>query len=80
MKTVFLTGATGNMGREAMKELLSRSDRFQIKILVLPHEKNKPLVQEWEQNPNVTIVYGNLTNYDDVLQCVTGADYVLHVG
>lgn len=80
MKTVFLTGATGNMGREAMKELLSRSDRFQIKILVLPHEKNNPLVQEWEQKPNVTIIYGNLTNYDDVLECVTGADYVLHVG
>mgnify|MGYP002741551725 FL=1 len=80
MKTVFLTGATGNMGREAMKELLSRSDRFQIKILVLPHEKNKPLVQELEQKPNVTIVYGDLTNYDDVLECVTGADYVLHVG
>lgn len=56
MKTVFLTGATGNMGREGMKELLNRSDRFQIKILVLPHEKNNPLVQEWEQKPNVTVI------------------------
>lgn len=61
MKTVFLTGATGNMGREGMKELLNRSDRFQIKILVLPHEKNNPLVQEWEQKPNVTVVFGSQT-------------------
>lgn len=61
MKTVFLTGATGNMGREGMKELLSRSDRFQIKILVLPHEKNKPSVQKWEQKPNVTVVLGSQT-------------------
>ena len=56
MKTVFLTGATGNMGRDAMKELLSRSDRFQIRILVLSHEKNNPLVQEWEQKSNVTVI------------------------
>ena len=41
MKTVFLTGATGNMGREAMKELLSRSDRFQIKNISTPSRKEQ---------------------------------------
>jgi nucleoside-diphosphate-sugar epimerase len=30
--------------------------------------------------PGLKIVWGDLTNYADVLGCVTGADYVLHVG
>ena len=31
-------------------------------------------------NPNLDIIWGDLTNYDDVLKGVTGADIVLHVG
>ena len=32
------------------------------------------------QEKQCKIVWGDLGNYDDVLACVTGADYVLHVG
>ena len=79
-KNIFLTGATGNMGKEGMKQLLSRKEKFTITILVLPSEKDKESVKEWEKEDVVTIVYGDLTKYDDVLKCVSGADYVLHVG
>lgn len=79
-KNIFLTGATGNMGKEGMKQLLSRKDKFQITILVLPSEKEKDLVKEWRKNSAVNLVYGDLTQYDDVLSCVNGADIVLHVG
>lgn len=80
MKTIFLTGATGNMGKEGMKQLLSRKDRFKITILVLPSEKHKEIVQEWDANPSIKVVFGDLTNYDDVLKCVSDTQYVLHVG
>jgi len=79
-KTIFLTGATGNMGKEGMKQLLSRKDRFDIIILILPSEKDKELVRNWEKEPSVRVVYGDLTKYEDVLDCINGADYVLHVG
>jgi nucleoside-diphosphate-sugar epimerase len=79
-KTIFLTGATGTMGRQGLKQLLDRSDRFNVVVLVQPTKKDKALMNAYIGTPGLHIVWGDLTNYDDVLFCVTGADYVLHVG
>ena len=79
-KTIFLTGASGNMGQEGLKLLLKKSDRFNIVALVLPTKNDKKIVAAYASEPALKIVWGDLTNYDDVLKCVTGADYVLHVG
>lgn len=79
VKNVFLTGATGTMGSEGLKQLLSRKERFNVVILVRPSEKNKKLMVQYENEPRLRIVWGDLLNYDDVLECVTGVDYVLHV-
>lgn len=79
-KNIFLTGATGNMGKEGMKQLLSRKDKFKVRILVLPSEKDKDVVKIWAQDSAVEVIYGDLTKYEDVLKCVTGVDFVLHVG
>ncbi|MFO8011280.1 MAG: NAD-dependent epimerase/dehydratase family protein [Dehalococcoidia bacterium] len=77
-KTVFITGTTGSMGSAGFKELLKRRERFDIVTLVRPSEKNKKMMARYLNEPGVRIVWGDLTNYDDVLRCVTGADYVLH--
>ncbi|HEU4790725.1 MAG TPA: NAD-dependent epimerase/dehydratase family protein [Flavobacterium sp.] len=79
-KTVFLTGASGNMGQETLKQLLSRSERFYIVALVLPTEKDKKIMSSYQGNDNLKIIWGDLTSYDDVFACVMGADYVLHIG
>lgn len=79
-KTIFLTGASGNMGQEGLRFLLERSDRFNIVALVLPTDNDRKVMAAFSANPALKIVWGDLTNYDDVLKCVTGADYVLHVG
>ena len=79
-KTVFLTGATGTMGRAGLEELVKRRDRFNITLLARPSEVNKKKLAAYEQMDGVRIVWGDLTNYDDVLRGTTGADYVLHVG
>lgn len=79
-KTVFLTGATGIMGRAGFQELLSRSDKFDITLLVRPSLKNRIRMRKYAKLKNVRIVWGDLTCYEDVLDGVTGADYVLHVG
>ena len=65
-KKVFITGATGNMGGAAFRELLRRSDRFDIVLLA--------------RHSSVRIIWGDLTDYEAVLKGVTGADYVLHIG
>jgi nucleoside-diphosphate-sugar epimerase len=79
-KTVFLTGATGTMGKEGFKSLLERRDKFNIIILVKPSPKNKTLLAPYENMQGVKVEWGDLINYDDVYRCVSASDYVLHVG
>lgn len=79
-KVIFLTGATGSMGTEAMKQILSRSDRLRLRVLVRPSAKNLAVMKPYVGDPNLEIVWGDMTNWSDVLRCVKGADVVLHVG
>lgn len=79
-KIVFLTGATGNMGWAGFQELHARADRFVVRVLARPSKKNRKKLEPYMNDPSVEIVWGDLTNYEDVLRGVTGADYVLHVG
>lgn len=79
-KRVFITGATGNMGGAAFKELLLRSDRFDVVLLARPSKKNIRELAQYKDNPAVNVIWGDLTDYDSVLKGVTGADYVLHIG
>lgn len=79
-KTVFLTGATGNMGSATLAELLARSDRFRVRALVRPEERNHAVVKRFERNPAVEWVWGDLTSAQDMRQAVEGVDQVLHIG
>lgn len=79
-KVLLLTGATGSMGTEAMKQILTRADHFRLRVLVRPSEKNAKIMKEFQSNPDLEIVWGDMTDYNDVLRGVAGADYVLHVG
>ena len=79
-KTVFLTGASGNMGYAGFKELYQRKDKFNLVLLLRGSEKNREKFKAYENDPSVKIVWGDLTKYEDVLECVNGSDIVLHVG
>lgn len=77
-KTVFLTGATGSMGSATLRELLARRDRFDIVLLAQDLKEARRLLRLYLTAPGVRIVWGDLRDYDRVLDCVTGADIVLH--
>lgn len=79
-KTVFLTGGTGNMGWAAFQEMNKMADRINIVLLARKSKKNEELLAPYMAKPNVKILWGDLSNYDDILEGVTGADYVLHIG
>ena len=79
-KTVFLTGATGNMGWAGFQELYARKERFDIRVLARDSRKNRKMLKPYLADPSVTVVWGDLMRYEDVLSGVAGADYVLHVG
>jgi nucleoside-diphosphate-sugar epimerase len=77
-KTVFLTGASGSMGGEAFKELWLRKNRFNIILLLLPGARERRLYRKYEKKPGIKIIWGDITRYEDVLQGVKEADYVLN--
>ena len=78
---IFLTGATGTMGFAGMTEILRYPERYELRVLARPSKKNKELLSPLSAlHPQLHIIWGDLTNYNDVLQGVKGADIVLHVG
>lgn len=78
-KTVLVTGVTGTMGQETLKQLLERGSRFKVRAFARPSEVNKIKMKKYA-GPNLEIVWGNLSNYEDIKKAVDGADYVLHIG
>ena len=79
-KTVFITGGTGNMGWAAVQEMLKHPSDINIKMLARKSPKNEEKLKDLMAKPNVKVVWGDLNNYDSILEGVTGSDYVLHVG
>ncbi len=79
-KTVFITGGTGTMGSSAVKELLKYPNKINIKILARKSAANEKKLSHIIGKPNVRIIWGDLLDYDSMLEGVTGADYVLHAG
>lgn len=79
-KTVMITGASGNMGFEGFKEIFAQKNKYNTVLLLRDGKKNRDLFAPYLNDSSVRVVWGDLTNYEDVLDAVTGADVVLHVG
>jgi nucleoside-diphosphate-sugar epimerase len=78
-QTIFLTGASGSMGSVTLDELLKDGENHVV-TLVRPSSHNRQWFSQYQGNPQVTVRWGDLTCYEDVLACVKGSDIVLHVG
>ena len=78
MKTYFITGISGFLGRNLTIELLKQKD-VRIVGLVLSNEKN---LEFYEQHDNITLVRGNILNKDDVVKFLStpnsGDKYLIH--
>ena len=77
--TVFLTGATGGMGFQGLIRMLGDADSYNTLILVRDSEKNRKLLADYEGRPGLTVVWGDLTDYEKVFRCVEKSDMALHV-
>ncbi len=77
-RTVLLTGASGSMGSATLCELLQRRDRFDIVLLAYGTKHGRRALRPFLNEPGVRIVWGDLRDYASVLECVSGADVVLH--
>lgn len=79
-KTAFITGASGTMGWAAFKEIYENRPDITQNVLLRDSEKNRKLFAPYLGDKRVNIIWGDFNNYDSILEGVTGADYVLHIG
>jgi nucleoside-diphosphate-sugar epimerase len=75
-KKILLTGASGTVGKEIFKELISRIEEFEISLLLRPSRKNKRHFKPWKKIVN--IIWGDIQNYDDVEKAVSNNDIIIH--
>jgi nucleoside-diphosphate-sugar epimerase len=84
---VLLTGASGSMGNAAFSELIKKRDEYDLVLLLRPSKKNKSQFARYvgssrgnnaSAEGDLTIVWGDLTNPQDVAEAVNGCDFVLH--
>ena len=70
------------MGFAGLQELLRYPERYDVRVLARPSQKNKALLEPIlaQHTDHFSVVWGDLTRYEDILKGVTGADIVLHVG
>ena len=75
---ILLTGASGSMGHEAFLELRRRSDEHDTRLLLRPSKVNKKNFAKYDGRDGVEIIWGDLTDSEDVKRAVKGVDAVLH--
>ncbi len=89
---IALFGASGTMGFQAFKELWKRRDKYEISILVLPSEQGLGFFDAYQKQAGINpiqgagvevgeglkIIWGDATNYEDVVETIKGVDWVLN--
>lgn len=76
---VFMTGATGVMGSEGLKELLKYPEKYDLTILARPSKKNQKKLNKYIQQ-GINVIWGDLLDKDKLAQGINDSDIVLHVG
>lgn len=70
MKKVLLTGATGFIGRNLVKELLLHD----VEIIAVVREKHEQREAQWTKEKNIRLVYCDLEHYSRLPQLIADQD------
>ena len=73
---VLLTGASGTVGIDIFKELLSRLDIYDIRLFLRASKKNKKRFIPYSKK--VEIIWGSIENYEEVKRALEDQDVVIH--
>lgn len=74
-KNILLTGASGTVGFEALKQLLAL-DRYTITVFDQESEASREKLLPFKDK--ITIVFGDISNFDD-LDAIRNIDFAIHL-
>ena len=75
---VLLVGASTEIGRYVLKQLLARKDKFNITVFDVKKSRSQTLLEPLRDD--ITVVYGNIALPADTVEVVKGQDFVIHCG
>lgn len=78
---IALTGSTGHMGFQTLKEFLKIKEVDAVRVLLRKgSKKNKTIEKLAKQNKGkIELIYGNISNIDDVRSLATGVSYLFNL-
>lgn len=75
-KKILLTGASGTIGKEIFRELISRNNKYELSLLLRPSRKNKKLFKSYKGI--VKLIWGDILSFEDVKKSVLNKDIIIH--
>ncbi|MBR1747098.1 MAG: NAD-dependent epimerase/dehydratase family protein [Clostridia bacterium] len=81
MYKVAMTGASGAMGKETLKYVLTDPDIKLLRVLSLDTAKDRRFFRKMKSKygERLEVFFGDVRSYEDCLRLTAGADYVLHL-
>ena len=78
---IAMTGVSGNMGAEALREVLALAYVQRVRILLTKKKRNETLCRQLKKQygNRVEAVFGDIADNAVCAQLVEGADYVIHM-
>ena len=74
---ILLTGASGCIGFEVLKLMHQQREKFDITVLGTTSKRSLKRLSSFKDG--ITIVYGDITNNNDVKKVCVNLDYVIHL-
>ncbi len=74
---VLLTGASGGVGIEAVKQLVNLKDKYNTIVFDLKTKNSQRILKPYEKD--LKIIYGDITNTEDLCTATENVDIVIHL-
>jgi nucleoside-diphosphate-sugar epimerase len=74
---ILLTGTSGTIGYEVLKQLYQQRDKFDITVLGTNSKRSLKKLASFKEG--IRIVYGDITNCNDVKKVCVNMDFVIHL-
>jgi len=77
-KTILVTGGTGSWGHELVRQLLGANPK-EIRIFSRNESNQFKMKQDFDSNPKLKFIIGDIKDKDSLLEACQGVDYLFHL-